>query len=78
MYTENLRCFLVRIRLEHFDARGATVTQRWTKIRERVVLQAALACRSNYIPASAINELKCGSRHVDPKRIDVELGWPNP
>jgi len=67
----------VRIRLEHLHARAPPVTQRWTeKSAKKWYAKQPWLVGSNYIPASAINELEMWQADTfDPKRIDVELGW---
>ena len=53
------------------------VTQRWTeKSANKWYSKQPWLVGSNYIPASAINELEMWQADTfDPKRIDVELGW---
>jgi hypothetical protein len=56
---------------------AAPVTQRWTeKSAKEWYSKQPWLVGSNYIPASAINELEMWQADTfDPKRIDVELGW---
>ena len=53
------------------------VTERWTeKSAKEWYSKQPWLVGSNYIPASAINELEMWQADTfDPKRIDVELGW---
>jgi hypothetical protein len=53
------------------------VTQRWTeKSAKKWYSKQPWLVGSNYIPASAINELEMWQADTfDPTRIDVELGW---
>src|SRR5207253_11189033 len=53
------------------------VTQRWTeKSAKEWYSKQPWLVGSNYIPASAINELEMWQADTfDPKRIDTELGW---
>jgi len=53
------------------------VTQRWTeKSAKEWYSKQPWLVGSNYIPASAINELEMWQADTfDPKRVDVELGW---
>jgi hypothetical protein len=52
-------------------------TQRWTEAQANAwYAQQPWLVGSNYIPASAINELEMWQADTfDPKRIDLELGW---
>src|SRR5213595_1023519 len=55
----------------------ATASQKWSESRANTWYQRQpWLVGSNYIPASAINELEMWQADTfDPKRIDLELGW---
>jgi len=59
------------------DAADSGKAQRWTEAQANAwYAQQPWLVGSNYIPATAINELEMWQADTfDPKRIDLELGW---
>ena len=71
-------CVLWAIFLCVSAASAQTEQQRWSeqKAKDWYAAQAGWLVGSNYVPASAINELEMWQADTfDPKRIDLELGW---
>jgi hypothetical protein len=69
--------FLVAVCAALVSAQAPDSTGRWTEARAQTWYTAQpWLVGSNYIPASAINQLEMWqSDTFDPKRIDTELGW---